>query len=75
MFNIEKSMERLMIFSVPKMSCGYCTSAITKGIQTQDASAVVTTDLDLRLVTVQSGLTETEVLQAIVSAGYESTVA
>ena len=75
MFNIEKSMERLMIFSVPKMSCGHCTSAITKGIQIQDASAVVTTDLDLRLVTVQSGLTETEVLQAIVSAGYESTVA
>jgi copper chaperone len=68
-------MERLMIFSVPKMSCGHCTSAITKGIQIQDASAVVATDLDLRLVTVQSGLTETEVLQAIVSAGYESTVA
>ena len=68
-------MERLMIFSVPKMGCGHCTSAITKGIQIQDASAVVATDLDLRLVTVQSDLTQTEVLQAIVGAGYEATAA
>ena len=59
-----------MIFSVPRMSCGHCTSAIEKGIKAKDPSAVVTTDLDLRLVTVQSNLTQSDVQTAIVGAGY-----
>ena len=49
-------MEALKIFSVPKMSCGHCTSVIETGIMAKDPSAVVTTDLDLRLATVQSTL-------------------
>jgi len=64
-----------MIFNVPKMSCGHCTSAIEKGITAKDASAVVATDLDLRLVTVQSDLSQTEVQAAIADAGYEATAA
>ncbi|KQI67691.1 heavy-metal-associated domain-containing protein [Alphaproteobacteria bacterium US3C007] len=64
-----------MIFSVPRMSCGHCTSAIEKGIKAKDPSAVVTTDLDLRLVTVQSNLTQSDVQTAIVGAGYEASAA
>ena len=64
-----------MIFSVPRMSCGHCTSAIEKGIKAKDPSAVVTTDLDLRLVTVQSNLTKSDVQTAIVGAGYEASAA
>ena len=64
-----------MIFSVPRMSCGHCTSAIEKGIKAKDPSAVVTTDLDLRLVTVQSNLTQSDVQTAIVGAGYAASAA
>ena len=64
-----------MIFSVPRMSCGHCTSAIEKGIKAKDPSAVVTTDLDLRLVTVQSNLTQSDVQTVIVGAGYEVSAA
>ena len=64
-----------MIFSVPRMSCGHCTSAIEKGIKAKDPSAVVTTDLDLRLVTVQSNLTQSDAQTAIVGAGYEASAA
>lgn len=64
-----------MIFSVSRMSCGHCTSAIEKGIKAKDPSAVVTTDLDLRLVTVQSNLTQSDVQTAIVGAGYEASAA
>ena len=64
-----------MIFSVPRMSCGHCTSAIEKGIKAKDPSAVVTTDLDLRLVTDQSNLTQSDVHTALVGAGYEDSAA
>lgn len=68
-------METLMIFSVPKMSCGHCTSAIESGIKAKDPSAVIATDLDLRLVTVQSALEKAAVKQAIVEAGYDASAA
>lgn len=64
-----------MIFNVPKMSCGHCTSAIENGIKAKDPSAVVATDLDLRLVTVQSSLATGDVQQAIADAGYEASAA
>jgi len=64
-----------MIFSVPKMSCGHCISAIESGIRAKDPSAVVKTDLDLRLITVQSTLNQAIVQQAIVDSGYEASPA
>lgn len=67
----ESDRETLMIFSVPKMNCGHCASAIKAGINTKDPSAVVATDLDLRLITVQSTLEQVAVREAIVEAGYD----
>ncbi|WP_375255449.1 heavy-metal-associated domain-containing protein [Yoonia sp.] len=64
-----------MIFNVPEMSCGHCTSAIEKGIKSKDPSAVIATDLELRLVTVQSILAQGDVQKAIADAGYEASAA
>ncbi|CUJ42180.1 hypothetical protein TRP8649_04540 [Pelagimonas phthalicica] len=68
-------MKTLMIFSVPKMTCGHCISAIEKGIKAKGPSAVIATDLDLYLVTVQSTLEQAAVRQTIVDAGYDASVA
>ena len=64
-----------MKFGVPEMSCGHCTAAIEKGIKAKDPSAVVTTDLDQRMVTIQTSLPESEIKTAIVDAGYEASAA
>tara|TARA_R110002094_G_scaffold210888_1_gene181269 strand:+ start:1093 stop:1287 length:195 start_codon:yes stop_codon:yes gene_type:complete len=64
-----------MIFNVPKMSCGHCTSSIEKSIKATDASAVITTDLETRQVTVVSTLPLADIQQAIVDAGYETEAA
>lgn len=64
-----------MKFNVPKMSCGHCTAAIENGIKAKDPSAVVTTDLDQRSVTIQTGLPEADIKSAIADAGYEASAA
>lgn len=61
-----------MIFNVPEMSCDHCTSAIEKGIKAKDPEATVATDLELRLVTVQSTLARDDLQRAILDAGYEA---
>ena len=68
-------MKTLMIFSVPKMTCEHCTSAIESGIKAKDPSGVIATDLDLCLVTVQSTLEQAAVRQPIVDAGYDASAA
>lgn len=65
-------METPMIFSVPSMSCGHCTSAIENSIKVKDPSAVVVTDLELHLVSVQSSLELAAVQKAIADAGYDA---
>lgn len=64
-----------MLFSVPEMSCGHCTSAIENGIKAKDPSAIVNTNLDLRLVTVQSDFAQTAIQQAIADVGYTASIA
>ena len=64
-----------MKFSVPGMNCGHCTAAIEKGIKAKDPSAVVDTDIGQRLVTIQTGLPESEIKTAIADAGYEASAA
>ena len=64
-----------MKFSVAGMSCGHCTAAIEKSIKAKDPSAVVETDLDQRIVTIKTGLPESEIKTAIADAGYEASTA
>ena len=61
-----------MKFSVPKMSCGHCTSAIEKSIFAADPAAGVTCDLQSRNVTVKTAKSAADVAAAIKKAGYDS---
>jgi copper chaperone len=62
-----------MKFYVPDMSCGHCTAAITKEIAALDPAAKVTPDLTSRTVDVETAQTDDAVVQAIKTAGYDST--
>ncbi|MBE9093415.1 MULTISPECIES: heavy-metal-associated domain-containing protein [unclassified Tychonema] len=55
---------------VPKMACSACATTITKAVQTVDSDATVEVDLKTKLVTVQTAKSESEVRNAIASAGY-----
>jgi copper chaperone len=60
-------------FSVPDMSCGHCTAAITKAIGALDATARVQCDLAAHKVAVQSSAPEAALIAAMEQAGYAAT--
>jgi copper chaperone len=64
-----------MKFHVPDMSCGHCTSAITKSIAAIDPAAQVAADLGTHTVTVTTGRPASDIAAAIRAAGYEPTPA
>ena len=55
---------------VPKMACSACANTITKAVQAIDSAATVEADVKTKLVTVQTAKPESEVRNAIASAGY-----
>lgn len=59
--------------TVPDMACSACSETITKAIQTIDPSAEVNADPKTKIVNVDTLASETEIKQAIVSAGYTIT--
>lgn len=61
-----------MKFHVPDMSCGHCTSAITKSLQAADQRAQVTTDLATRIVTVETTLSPEAVIATLKATGYSA---
>jgi copper chaperone len=61
-----------MKFHVPDMSCGHCTAAISKSIKTADPTAHVETDLETRIVSVETASQPDAILQSIKSAGYDA---
>lgn len=61
-----------MKFSVPKMSCGHCTTAIEKSIAATDPTAGVSCDLQSHNVTVTTGKSAADIAAAIKRAGYDS---
>lgn len=56
--------------TVPNMACSACSDTITKAIQTIDPSAKVNADSKTKLVSVDTLASETEIKQAITTAGY-----
>jgi copper chaperone len=56
--------------TVPNMACSACSDTITKAIQTIDPSAKVNADPKTKLVSVDTLASETEIKQAITTAGY-----
>ncbi|NJM62741.1 MAG: heavy-metal-associated domain-containing protein [Oscillatoriales cyanobacterium RU_3_3] len=56
--------------TVPKMACSACANTIAKAVQAVDSSATVAADVKTKLVTIKTVKPESEVRQAIASAGY-----
>ena len=57
-------------FRIPAMNCGHCVAAITKAVQSVDATARVDADLAAHTVTVASALPASAFLMALADAGY-----
>ncbi|MFB2891537.1 heavy-metal-associated domain-containing protein [Aerosakkonemataceae cyanobacterium BLCC-F50] len=62
-----------MELKVPSMACSACSDTITKAIKTIDPNAVVQADPKTKLVNVETNKPETEIREAIASAGYPVT--
>jgi copper chaperone len=61
-------------FSVPKMSCGHCKSAIENAIKAADGGAQVDFDMAKREVTVSSDVEAGILISSINAGGYEAQV-
>ena len=59
--------------TVPSMACSACSDTITKAIKTVDPNAAVQADPKTKLVNVETEKPETEIREAIASAGYPVT--
>lgn len=60
----------MLTLKVSGMTCGHCTSAVTKAIQGVDPAAAVQVDLATGLVEVESKRSRAELARAIEEAGY-----
>jgi len=60
-------------YTVPGMSCGHCTAAVSRELQAIDGVEHVEADPDTKLVTVHgSALDDATLRAAIEEAGYEA---
>lgn len=57
-------------YSVPGMTCGHCAGTIDQAIKAIDPRAQVTIDIKSKHVDVQSAAGNSEIINAIHSAGY-----
>lgn len=60
----------MLTFTVPDMSCGHCVKAITNAITALDAGAKVTTDLETKVVTVDTTVEQAAIAAALTEEGY-----
>ena len=59
-----------LTLTVPDMACGACSDTITKAIQAIDPNAKVNADPKTKIVSVDTKASETQIKQAIATAGY-----
>lgn len=59
-----------LTIKVPDMACASCGEAIKKAIMTLDSDAVVQTDANTKLVSVETQVSEAVIREAIMNAGY-----
>ena len=59
-------------FSIPKMSCGHCKSAIEQAVKKVDESAQLDFDMANREVTVTSDADTSALITSINAGGYEA---
>ena len=61
-----------IVYSVPGMSCGHCTSAVTRELEVVAGVETVHADLETKLVTVRgTALADDALRAAIDEAGYD----
>lgn len=60
----------MVLFHIPKMSCGGCAASVTKAVKAIDANADVSVDLTTKLVTVRSSAAPASLGAALSDAGY-----
>jgi copper chaperone len=56
--------------SIPDMSCGHCSGAITKALKELDSHAVIEFDMPARTVSVDTSAAEAVVRDTLADAGY-----
>lgn len=59
-----------MKYHVPDMSCGHCKATIETALSTLDPAIDITVDLSGRIVEVETGKSNDEILQALTQAGF-----
>ncbi len=65
-------MQTELIYTVPRMSCGSCSAAITEEVSEVAGVDEVTVNLETKLVVVRGeGVDDADVRAAIAEAGYE----
>lgn len=56
--------------NLPGMTCGGCARGVTAAIKELDPSAIVTTDVEARRVTVETTASDADLHKAVMGAGY-----
>lgn len=59
-----------IILKVPSIACNVCAETITKAIKNEQPSAQVNIDVAGKIVTVETDAPETQIKNAIISAGH-----
>jgi len=60
-------------FSVPEMTCGHCKKTVEEALNTLDANASVSVDLDKHEIGVSTAASAAEIMSSLKTAGYEAT--
>lgn len=60
----------MLTFTLPNMSCGHCTGAISRALKELDPDCVLAFDLAAHRLQVDSAIGREEVIEALVEAGY-----
>ncbi|WP_375057436.1 heavy-metal-associated domain-containing protein [Zobellella sp. DQSA1] len=60
----------MLTFTLPDMTCGHCTGAITRALKALDPDCILEFDLPAHRLQVQSSAGRDELVEALAEAGY-----
>lgn len=62
----------MLTLSIPKMSCGHCSGAVTRTIRQVDPQAHIQFDMQKRIATVETIADREHLLRELEAAGYRA---
>ena len=65
----------MIALTIPKIRCGGCVASVEKAIQSVDASALITADIEARRVEVTTQADRQALVTALDAAGYPAEAA